>query len=70
MHRQVYLRRRMNQESTIRDFLSTRIPPELKERIEKWADRERRSLSQMAEILLEEALAERDRPKEGSNAAD
>ena len=45
------------------DLLSTRIPPGLMARIIKWADTERRSLSQMARLLLEEALQRREAKK-------
>lgn len=50
-----------------KEWISARIPDELKEEIQEMADRERRSLSQMTLILLEEALENR---KRRSNAAD
>ena len=53
----------------MKEWISARIPDDLKAEIQEMADRERRSLSQMTLILLEEALAAR-KPEEGSNAAD
>jgi hypothetical protein len=42
------------------EFLSTRIPTKLMEQLERLAEEERRSLSQMAYILLEEAIQKRN----------
>ncbi len=45
--------------------ISIRIPEDLKARLEALAAEERRSLSNLINILLEDALAEREAPSRG-----
>ncbi len=45
--------------------ISIRIPEDLKTRLEALAAEERRSLSNLINILLEDALAEREAPSRG-----
>ncbi len=45
--------------------ISIRIPKDLKARLEALASEERRSLSNLINILLEDALAEREVPSRG-----
>ncbi len=45
--------------------ISIRIPKDLKARLEVLAAEERRSLSNLINILLEDALAEREVPSRG-----
>ena len=50
---------------TKKDFLAFRIPPELKNEIQKIADSEARSISQVCELLLAEGVEayKRDGPR-------
>jgi len=50
---------------TKKDFLAFRIPPELKNEIQKIADGEARSISQVCELLLAEGVEayKRDGPR-------
>ncbi len=45
--------------------ISIRIPEDLKARLEALAAKERRSLSNLINVLLEDALAEREVPSRG-----
>ena len=56
----VYLRSVMAEQSTT-EYLSARIPPQVMEQVSGLAERERRSISQMTLILLEEALKARSK---------
>jgi hypothetical protein len=51
----------MAEQSTTLEFLSARIPPAVMAQVVGMAERERRSMSQMTLILLEEALAARSK---------
>jgi predicted transcriptional regulator len=51
----------MQEENSARVVLSFKVKPELKKLLEEAAKEERRTVSAMAELLIEDGLAERKR---------